>query len=85
MGVFDLLSLYINPVALRKAKIAYNFGLSGCSRVNTGSSPSRIISDLCHSAVRCSFPFLTNKSRSCKKDLHFIGDLGYSLPKQSQI
>ena len=24
-----------NPIALRKAKIAYSFGLSGCNRVNT--------------------------------------------------
>ena len=24
-----------NPVALRKAKIAYNFGLSECNRVNS--------------------------------------------------
>ena len=26
--------LIFNPIALRKAKIAYNFGLSGCNRVN---------------------------------------------------
>ena len=25
--------LVFNPIALRKAKIAYNFGLSGCNRV----------------------------------------------------
>ena len=25
---------YINPIALRKAKVVYNFGLSECSRVN---------------------------------------------------
>ena len=25
-----------NPIALRKAKIVYNFGLSDCSRVKTG-------------------------------------------------
>ena len=24
---------YLNPIALRKAKIAYNFGLSECNRV----------------------------------------------------
>ena len=24
---------HINPIALRKAKIVYNFGLSGCNRV----------------------------------------------------
>ena len=26
--------LLFNPIALRKAKIVYNFGLSGCNRVN---------------------------------------------------
>ena len=26
--------LYINPIALRKAKIVYNFGLSECNRIN---------------------------------------------------
>ena len=26
---------WFNPVALRKAKIVYNFGLSECNRVNT--------------------------------------------------
>ena len=26
--------LRVNPIALRKAKIVYNFGLSECSRVN---------------------------------------------------
>ena len=26
----------LNPIALRKAKIAYNFGLSECNRVNRG-------------------------------------------------
>ena len=26
-----------NPIALRKAKIVYNFGLSECNRVNTSS------------------------------------------------
>ena len=25
---------HFNPIALRKAKIVYNFGLSGCNRVN---------------------------------------------------
>ena len=25
----------VNPIALRKAKIVYNFGLSECSRVNS--------------------------------------------------
>ena len=27
-------SIHLNPTALRKAKIAYNFGLSECNRVN---------------------------------------------------
>ena len=27
-------NIYFNPVALRKAKIVYNFGLSECNRVN---------------------------------------------------
>ena len=26
-------NVFINPIALRKAKIAYNFGLSECNRV----------------------------------------------------
>ena len=26
-----------NPIALRKAKIEYNFGLSGCNRVKVSS------------------------------------------------
>ena len=30
----DLLFAVLNPIALRKAKIAYNFGLSKCNRVN---------------------------------------------------
>ena len=30
------LEVTINPFALRKAKIVYNFGLSKCNRVNTG-------------------------------------------------
>ena len=28
--------MYINPTALRKAKIVYNFGLSECTRVKVG-------------------------------------------------
>ena len=34
--------LGINPIALRKAKIVCNFGLSECSRVQTGISPINI-------------------------------------------
>ena len=29
----------INPIALRKTKIAYNFGLSECNRLKRGSGP----------------------------------------------
>ena len=28
--------IYLNPTALRKAKIVYNFGLSECNRVKDG-------------------------------------------------
>ena len=28
------MGLTLNPIALRKAKIVYNFGLSKCNRVN---------------------------------------------------
>ena len=31
---FVLAYFVFNPIALRKAKIVYNFGLSECSRVN---------------------------------------------------
>ena len=33
----NLISIIFNPFALRKAKIAYNFGLSDCKRVNRQS------------------------------------------------
>ena len=37
------LFLFFNPIALRKAKIAYNFGLSECNRVNNrGFNNSRM-------------------------------------------
>ena len=29
-----IVTAWLNPIALRKAKIAYNFGLSECNRVN---------------------------------------------------
>ena len=34
-SVFISVRTFINPIALRKAKIAYNFGLSECSRAKT--------------------------------------------------
>ena len=30
--------IYINTIALRKAKIVYNFGLSECNRVNKSTA-----------------------------------------------
>ena len=30
---YHIVAVFFNPIALRKAKIAYNFGLSECSRV----------------------------------------------------
>ena len=32
MSHINVIRKYVNPVALRKAKIVYNFGLSECSR-----------------------------------------------------
>ena len=40
-GVF----IRLNPIALRKAKIAYNFGLSECNRVNPVVAPDK--PDIC--------------------------------------
>ena len=37
---------FFNPIALRKAKIVYNFGLSECNRVN---------SHMCTTPTNCSF------------------------------
>ena len=34
--------IHLNPIALRKAKFVYNFGLSECNRVNVYSSHSMI-------------------------------------------
>ena len=33
-GKHEGLLMHLNPIALRKAKIAYSFGLSECNRVN---------------------------------------------------
>ena len=32
--IFTKFCFFFNPIALRKAKIIYNFGLSECNRVN---------------------------------------------------
>ena len=42
-----------NPITLRKARIAYNFGLSGCNRVN-----SLLTNGLIHPIWRIFFPVL---------------------------
>ena len=34
----NIFVLALNPIALRKAKIVYNFGLSECNRVNSRHS-----------------------------------------------
>ena len=34
--IFNFSSQTFNPIALRKPKIVYNFGLSECNRVNCG-------------------------------------------------
>ena len=41
-----MFELHIDPVALRKAKIEYNFGLSECSRVKGGLAHNSRISIL---------------------------------------
>ena len=33
-ALVDFVMSWLNPIALRKAKIAYNLGLSKCNRVN---------------------------------------------------
>ena len=33
--ILEIYAVQINPIALRKAKIVYNFGLFECNRVNT--------------------------------------------------
>ena len=38
----------INPIALRKAKIAYNFGISECNRVKDNSKEIFLISQQIH-------------------------------------
>ena len=36
-----IIVMSVNPIALRKAKVVYNFGLSECSRVNSMLSEVR--------------------------------------------
>ena len=38
---------FINPIALRKAKIVYNFGLSECNRVKLDNNQTLIVNQLC--------------------------------------
>ena len=55
-----IISVKFNPIALRKAKIAYNFGLSECNRVN--DRPSLIISpeNICLYIDKNTVHFLVN-------------------------
>ena len=47
-----------NNVALRKAKIVYNFGLSECNRVNTSVYGGVSVQNLSDSTkIACSFGF----------------------------
>ena len=41
--MIKLFILYFNPIALRKAKIPYNFGLSECNMVNHAFSLLTIV------------------------------------------
>ena len=54
----DQTSQMLNPIALRKTKIAYNFGLSECSRVKPG--PEVIQLFLCPTQLSMKFFLLIN-------------------------
>ena len=41
--------IQLNPIALRKAKIVYNFGLSECNRVNVGLTNKYNLRDIIYS------------------------------------
>ena len=76
--------LLINPIALRKAKIVCNFGLSECNRVKISWFSSYRSSLLvCHTVsgtVRSSGGVVDNtldyQSRDCKIDSPLLGSLG---------
>ena len=37
-------TIFLNPIALRKAKVAYNFGLSECNRVDKSLTKTEVTS-----------------------------------------
>ena len=43
----DFLLTFINPIALRKAKIVYNFDLSGCKRVSMSLGKAKELNRFC--------------------------------------
>ena len=46
-------SNYLNPIALRKAKIAYNFGFSACNRVKTCKKNNDLLQNTCNCVADC--------------------------------
>ena len=54
-----MLTHHINPVALRKAKIAYNFGISECNRVKQNL-------DNYEQTQKCQPKFMILYARICK-------------------
>ena len=60
----------INPIALRKAKIVYNFGLSECNRVKVNGYTFRGSSSLIFT-----FVYIFNRVSSLRKDLLFKNSL----------
>ena len=47
----DSVPIYLNPIALRKTKIAYNFGLSECNMDNSGRTLTNIICRCFHFVI----------------------------------
>ena len=46
----------LNPTALRKAKIVYNFGLSECNRVNVIYVTNYLQGDMSLAYMNCHYP-----------------------------
>ena len=49
--MMQLVYYYINPIALAKAKIVYNFGLGECTMVN----PVYILTCICYCVIKYLF------------------------------
>ena len=65
---------HINPIALRKAKIVYNFGLSECSRVKGYGYTSMFF-----------LPFLQRGTIFCDFPLASLGDKTFPLIQEGQL